>query len=721
RYVGARAYSGSAAPQNQHNKAVNEAPAATEMFLPHHLLPWGSPIFYFALVAVPLLCIYNEMQDSKMDEVNQAMREERLKRREEKLSAEQEEVSIREFEEPVVDFTVNRLKLLHLIDKACGGRSKAGTSSEFRLENMGALRPQLARDLRDCGLSLGYPKADRVNGFLLEKVEFQSRDNISHFALRLAFCKSNEAREWLLKQEQRLFVLRFEGLNTDAKEAFVESTGIRAQRFEEPSEGGPTLSMLQKCTAGVKTWRDGRAEVEQVFYAMSFTEVPPAFIAGRRVVVKKGKAYVPASSLKMIVAKKFKDLLAASLDVAFQGIHMALADPRVGLFLRQLQEMGMQLVLPMRTSSTEEAGEKLNLGNFEELLSRSLPPCMRRLVERQRETKKHLKHAGRIAASPSKTPSAGGSRSCAAIRPSIPGSSTRITCTISSTLTGRRATFKEPDVEEARGEYVYAGCDLKPALPFALFTSVVVGALCTALVQIPLFCRLQKWSQAEAPLTTLDVGLAAVTVVLMGYCSLADPGQLKKTRNVPLDGIDLEQGERPFRAHESWQYGRKIRRYDHYCKWVHNVIGLLNHREFVVLLVCLCMTGLFGIVLDGSLALLLAQKGMWEEEIAVVSHLAFSVGLLAIEVPIFRIHIGLVSRNELAAEWRHHDNYVANNTSQGDCIPVQELDVEEYNQLYDAQAFIYDKSRNRWDLGCFNNCWTFWCWPRWPTAELGEF
>ena len=66
----------------------------------------------------------------------------------------------------------------------------------------------------------------------------------------------------------------------------------------------------------------------------------------------------------------------------------------------------------------------------------------------------------------------------------------------------------------------------------------------------------------EAPLIALEVGLAAVTVVLMGYlrpvwhfyyvcghptilysryCSLADPGQLKKTRNIPLDGIDLEQ------------------------------------------------------------------------------------------------------------------------------------------------------------------------------------
>ncbi|CAE7246034.1 unnamed protein product [Symbiodinium necroappetens] len=107
-----------------------------------------------------------------------------------------------------------------------------------------------------------------------------------------------------------------------------------------------------------------------------------------------------------------------------------------------------------------------------------------------------------------------------------------------------------------------------------------------AWVQIPLFCRLQTWPHAEVPMTAFQVGLATVTVVLMGYCAVADPGQLKKTRNIPLDGIDLEQGDRPFRAHESWQYDRKIRRYDHYCKWVNNTIGLLNHREFVLMLVC---------------------------------------------------------------------------------------------------------------------------------------
>eukprot|EP00439_Symbiodinium_sp_Y106_P030254 s611_g3.t1 len=199
--------------------------------------------------------------------------------------------------------------------------------------------------------------------------------------------------------------------------------------------------------------------------------------------------------------------------------------------------------------------------------------------------------------------------------------------------------------EPGTQEFVYWGYDLKPGLPPALGASIVAGAVSMALVQIPLLCRLHTWSQAEAPLIAVEVGLAAVTVVLMGYCSWADPGQLTKTRNIALDGIDLEQGERPFRAHESWQYGRKIRRYDHYCKWVNNTIGLLNHREFVLMLVGLCLIGLFGVVLDGYLALLLAQQGLWEKEVMVVSHLAYSVGLLAIELPIFRIHIGLVSRS----------------------------------------------------------------------------
>ncbi|CAE7243143.1 unnamed protein product [Symbiodinium microadriaticum] len=240
--------------------------------------------------------------------------------------------------------------------------------------------------------------------------------------------------------------------------------------------------------------------------------------------------------------------------------------------------------------------------------------------------------------------------------------------------------------DEGIGEYVYWGYDLKPAMPPAPGVS------------------------AEVPLIALEVGLAAVTVVLMGYCSLADPGQLKKTRNIALDGTAHSEHISP---------GNIVGRSDGMtinCKWVNNVIGLLNHREFVLMLVGLCLIGLFGVVLDGYLAFFLAEKGLGEAEIAVALHLAFSVGLLAIEVPIFKIYIGLVSRNELGQEWKNNLNYVANQTSMGDGIPVEALDDEEYNQLFDEKAFIYDKSRNRWDQGCSSNCWNFWCWPRWPAV-----
>ncbi|CAE7405728.1 PFA3 [Symbiodinium sp. CCMP2592] len=316
----------------------------------------------------------------------------------------------------------------------------------------------------------------------------------------------------------------------------------------------------------------------------------------------------------------------------------------------------------------------------------------------------------------------------------------------------RRPLFSE---EGRKNDTAVSHCELRASGPVVQAAS----SICLAWVHVPVLCRLQSWPHAEAgshcrlcimldtdiwrvrwrgSIDSLASGVgcgdcspdavARACLELLGsirahpmilhcrYCSLADPGTLRKTLNTPLD---LEQGERPLRAHESWQYGRKIRRYDHYCKWVHNVIGLLNHREFVVMLVCLCVIGLFGVILDVYLALLLAQKGMWEDEIAVVSHLAFSVGLLAIEGPIFKIHIGLVSRNELGQEWKHHTFYVV--ARDGNLVPVDDLDVDEYNQLFDSKAFIYDSSRNRWDNGWTNNCWKFWCWPRWPAGELGEF
>ena len=117
----------------------------------------------------------------------------------------------------------------------------------------------------------------------------------------------------------------------------------------------------------------------------------------------------------------------------------------------------------------------------------------------------------------------------------------------------------------ASEDYTFFGVDLKPVLPVALAVSTVIGGLCVLLVQIPMLSRFTTLSQVwlSAPFAVVY----GIVLGCMAYCAFADPGQVKKTRNMKIGavgGMDIEEGM-PRRAHKSWQYSRPIRRYDHYC------------------------------------------------------------------------------------------------------------------------------------------------------------
>lgn len=297
------------------------------------------------------------------------------------------EVSVREFEECSRD----RLRLLHVLDRAC--------AYEQKLDGTDALRAKVMKELVGSGLLLEYPSGLDVADFEQRKADFVRRDSVSHFAMRLAFCKTRDAREWFLKQEQRLFMLRFEGLRREAQESYVAQSGLKCRKFDEAAAPNVNFREIQKATPAARIHVGlGKApEWDSSFYLMPFYEVSPNLISSRKVVVHGGMAYVPSVALKQILAKKFKDHLAAAMDVAQQGLPAALDEPRIGSFIRDLQEYGMHLlVASTRNSNVEDVGEKLTMANFEELSLRSFPPCMRRLIEKQRETKKHLKHAGRL-------------------------------------------------------------------------------------------------------------------------------------------------------------------------------------------------------------------------------------------------------------------------------------------------------------------------------------
>lgn len=61
--------------------------------------------------------------------------------------------------------------------------------------------------------------------------ESVTRDAVSHFVLRLAYCRTEELRRWLLTQECALFRYRFNKLPAKAKTAFLQQHKLEATQL----------------------------------------------------------------------------------------------------------------------------------------------------------------------------------------------------------------------------------------------------------------------------------------------------------------------------------------------------------------------------------------------------------------------------------------------------------------------------------------------------------
>lgn len=253
----------------------------------------------------------------------------------------------------------------------------------------------------------------------------------------------------------------------------------------------------------------------------------------------------------------------------------------------------------------------------------------------------------------------------------------------------------------------FLGVDKRPLYPLALFLSTLLGALCMLSVQNSLVQDIFDGAGWFGP---FFAALYAVTLGCMAYAALCDPGQI---------GEQWKPGNPlPKRAHKTWLYKRPVLRFDHYCRWLTNVIGLRNHREFMVMVGGLTAASLLGAAVDCVLLLATLDRPVGHSRFLLVLHLAYSAGVGKYAAQIFRLHVGFVSRNELAREWKSDDHYVLR-YDDGSAVPVNELSTDDYNEYEDD--FEYDSSRNPWDRGWQSNCLSFWWAPRWAPDQLGEF
>eukprot|EP00397_Hematodinium_sp_SG-2012_P008764 GEMP01008833.1.p1 GENE.GEMP01008833.1~~GEMP01008833.1.p1 ORF type:complete len:504 (-),score=94.41 GEMP01008833.1:1755-3266(-) len=299
----------------------------------------------------------------------------------------QYDVTIREFE----GFAIDRLKVLHAVDR--------NMKSDFPLtERDPELEKKMIPELKKAGLYLTIPRdnEDRQN-FLTAKERYLRRDQVSHFVLRLAFCKNRESREWFIKNEKKLLQLRAVMLTMPQRQAFYASTGFF--NFRQFEGTAAELADLQRMTTGARIYgRVGQpSTLDDTFYAIPFTLIPAHFIAKRKVVLKKQIAFVPNTQFTQLVQERFKRHLDDQLNVAFDALPKAMSDPRVSSFLKGLQDCGQTLFVAKPLRYSEDSGEKLTLMNFEIVYQRSFPPCMRRLVETPRLPRgARLKHQGKL-------------------------------------------------------------------------------------------------------------------------------------------------------------------------------------------------------------------------------------------------------------------------------------------------------------------------------------
>lgn len=265
----------------------------------------------------------------------------------------------------------------------------------------------------------------------------------------------------------------------------------------------------------------------------------------------------------------------------------------------------------------------------------------------------------------------------------------------------------------------FCGIDIRPWLPVALILIILFLGAAVIFVQGHLLGEWLDSTVAYVVHIVLAMGLSLLTVGMAVYCAWADPGRMRVTRGGlrNTDG-DLEAANEdlPPRAHRTWLYNHPIRRYDHYCRWVHNAIALHNHRTFIAMLYALVVVPALHVLGDLVLICYVGihwQSWRWWQLVVLIIHLGIAGILLYKARPICALHTTLVSQSLLSSEWKV--NRYHNVERSGQMKPAEETDVESGDEE------VYDATRNPFDKGSASeNCLTFWCTSR-NASEPGAF
>ncbi|KAL5022677.1 hypothetical protein ScPMuIL_001832 [Solemya velum] len=281
-----------------------------------------------------------------------------------------ETISLQEFEE----FAVERLKVLKAVETV--GIKHIRSSKDYS--------DLLEKDIRNTGLRkiLKTQKADDDSE---NEDVYNSRrmDHISHFILRLAYCRSEELRRWFIQQELDLLRYRFQNENKESRDTFLKQNNLNYDPISDEEKNSIFDNLASSGNAGsvkVKTTE---------YFKVPFTDALD-LVKGRKVYLHKGLAYIACDDMVSILLTVYRTYLSHALAVTARVLPHLQEDDRL---------LPMLCGLSKRYLGQDYTAKKSNIGQvtaemIDMLSKQSFPPCMQQLHHSLRQNH-HMRHWGR--------------------------------------------------------------------------------------------------------------------------------------------------------------------------------------------------------------------------------------------------------------------------------------------------------------------------------------
>lgn len=221
------------------------------------------------------------------------------------------------------------------------------------------------------------------------------KDHISHFVLRLAFCKTEDLQRRFVRAENVLFRLRFETDDSTERESFLRTLDLNW----EPVSSQEKQTFREELLAATPSLSAAQWESE-AFFKVPWTKVPD-LVEKRRVFLRRGVAWVPMREQSSLILAEFSNRLNKDLEFTARSLPRLDEDDRLLPLLNHLS-LGFLAGLSSDFTNTsaamvDEDGQAIEIRAemINALVKKHAPMCMRQLGQTLEE-RKHLKHQGRL-------------------------------------------------------------------------------------------------------------------------------------------------------------------------------------------------------------------------------------------------------------------------------------------------------------------------------------